>query len=59
MIFEDQCRLVNMLIKINPDTTIKDYLVEIEEFDKKQRRNEMDRRNYMLRAKREHEKSKV
>lgn len=51
--------MVNMLIKINPDTTIKDYLVEIEEFDKKQRRNEMDRRNYMLRAKREHEKSKV
>lgn len=53
MNFDDQCRLANMLIRTNPDTTIKDYLAEIAEFDRKARRNEMDRRNAILRAKRE------
>jgi hypothetical protein len=56
MNFDDQCRLANMLIVTRPDTTIKEYLAEISEFDRKQRRNEMDRRAWQVRIKRQHEK---
>lgn len=53
MNFEDQCRLANMLIRVNPETTIKDFLAEIAEFDRKLRRNELDRRAWQVRIKRQ------
>ena len=52
MTFEDQVRLAKMMIRTQPECTIKDFVAEVTEFDRKQEENIRARVAHFERVKR-------